>query len=200
MIVFILLISVAILITIMVSNKNNQSSKQPENNRIVKSRADMCDTVLHISSQLASGSFGFGTMGCKDGLVYMGASKNPGKISGSYKKKNEEECIVYEDVDQTVELGRVHIGHSGDIKILFSIYGKVSKKPHLRQKALSSPKGALWYVAEVLDKHSTVIDDETYEPIAQYEGDPVEAAAAFICWANEACTCGNKYTDYFCLD
>lgn len=40
-----------------------------------------------------------------------------------------------------------------------------------------------------------IIDRDTYDWLADFEGDSVEAAAAFVCWAY--ISQGNKYSDFF---
>lgn len=132
-------------------------------------------------------------LGCKDGTVTLLSSRDHSKV-GTYKLISDGDWIVYGD--EQYEIGQIHKS-SRDYHIYQTHYGLTKKHPHMHSIVAHSPHGFDWLSAEALTSTNSIIDRDSYDPIGLYEGNPVEAAAAFICWAKN-CT-GNKYSDFYDL-
>ena len=178
----VLVLVIVIFIAVAVATSTRSDSQVATTSTPSSSQSQQYTTTLRVRNSHA--------VGCKDGMIYLLSSHNSGQAIGSYKQDSDGNWVVYGD--EQYEIGRVH-----NTYIYLTLHGKVMRAPHLHSKAASSPHGLNWCAAEAVDSVKTIIDHDTYDPIGQYDGTPVEASAAFICWANT--NSNNKFSDYFCL-
>ena len=144
-------------------------------------------TVLRMSREL-----GGGELGCRDGVIYYRGSE-----IGRYFHSSFPEGWRVRDAERC-DIGYFTSTSNGTIAISLTLYGLAVKSPLLQAKAAESPRGMSWFAAMIsssLDGY--ILSPETYDTLADYSGDPVEASAAFICWAKESS--GNIYSDYYRL-
>lgn len=141
-------------------------------------------TVLRMSREL-----GGGEAGCRDGVIYY-----RGREIGRYEFDAEHKWWQVYDAEDC-EIGLLSSGRS--ISISLSLWGCVKKYPSLRDKVIASPHGGVWLAADCSVRASIIEDEKTNDTLADYSGDPIEASAAFICWARESS--GNIYSDYYRL-
>ena len=148
-------------------------------------------TTLQIRSPLPSD-----VVGCKDGVVYVGAPGSYlGRAIGLYRQDFSGDWMVYSS--EQYEIGRVHKSPDGDYHIYLTLFEIVSKSPHLRSRVINSRKEWLWCAAEAIPSTEGLIDHDTCESLGFYRGNPIEAGAAFICWAYTSSR--NRFSDYFDL-
>lgn len=133
---------------------------------------------------------------CKDGIVYDSSTPSENRTIGYYQEKANGGWDVFCDSAQKHLIGSFSVSSLGDINIFLTLHGEVTSCPWKHTAAVHSPHGILWCAAECLTSGTNaIIDKDSYEPLGYYQGNPVEAAAAFIAWAYESH--GNKYNDYF---
>ena len=140
-----------------------------------------------------SRELGGGEAGCRDGVIYY-----RGREIGRYFHRNLPEMWIVCDTERG-DIGHITISEStGNIGISLTLYGIAAKSSSLYAKAVKAPRGMSWFAAAIsssLDGY--ILSTETYDTLANYSGDPIEASAAFICWARESS--GNIYSDYYRL-
>lgn len=183
-----LLVIIVLFIGIIAYVSVSYTHSESKSKRTLKETYPQYSTILRILP-----SFHSDILGCKDGNVTLLSSRDHCSI-GTYKYNSDDEWVVYGD--EQYEIGYIRKS-SNDYHIYLSLHGLTMKYPHLHSKAASSPHGFFWLPAEALTSPNSIIDRNPCDPIGHYEGDPVEAAAAFICWANYST--GNKYSDFFDL-
>ena len=154
-----------------------QDYKQPETLKTPE-----YDTILHIQPELTNGGYSARTIYCKDGIIYR---ENGIKI-GTYKKCENGRYEVIGD--QMYEIG--YCWENSDL-IYLSLYGRHMSAPHLY------PRRDNWLAAEKCQSAKSIIDHDTYAPIGLFEGNSLDAAAGFICWAYDGYK--NKYSDFFSI-
>lgn len=146
-------------------------------------------TVLHMSREL-----GGGEAGCRDGVIYY-----RGREIGRYEfDAGHERWRVYDAEDCEIGSFSKGSGGNGDIYVHLSLWGLERKCPSLHDRVCAAPHGPSWTAAETWSGGvQCIADHETNDTLAEYSGDPIEASAAFICWARESS--GNIYSGYYRL-
>lgn len=147
-------------------------------------------TTLRLDSHLLSGSYCSSAVHCKDGTVYTPS----GSIIGYYEQASDGKWYFFAAYsDEKVKIGLL----SSDY-IYFDLYDDVdrlARTPQERTQLLSRAAKTTWFPAEVVDCVKIIEDKDSGKCIGHYEGSPIEAAAAFACWAYKSG--GNKYGAFF---
>lgn len=186
-ILFILLVLLAVFfaVCIHISRKSRPDCPNRPTSSIPNTPKPQYSTTLRVYPTVASGF-----AGCRDGVIYVPSSSNSGEeVIGYYKQENNGDWVV--SCDKLFTIGRVH----REERIYFDLTGMDKIRPDLHSEIVSAPHGPFWCAAEVADVSKMIIDSESYDAVANYDGNAAEAAAAFICWAYHGSR--NKYSDYF---
>lgn len=165
LVVILLVLIMVVVLKPAFSNSAKQPTQTSRNINTQPSKAQQLQYSTVVNMKIRS-QFGPSKLMCKDGVVYV---------------STEEKIGRYE-----MKTGNMWVYHEG--QLIGSISGE--------SNGISLFNKQSWRVAEVLESHiGTIIDNDSYEPIAKYEGDIMEAGAAFVCWAFNSK--GNRYSDYF---
>ena len=191
--IFLALVAVVIIFAWFSEGLSSSSPSQPTSQPQQPPEKAWYTTSLRMSVRSEVGP---STLFCKAGVVYDSATPSENSAIGFYELRNNL-WYVYCDANKEYEIGHFSSSSSsGDIYIWLSLYGKVKYAPYLHQKAVASPHGFTWAAAECcVGGEKVIIDHDSYDLLGRYQGNPVEAAAAFIAWAYESW--GNKYNDYY---
>lgn len=135
---------------------------------------------------------------CKNGYVYYNSS--PNAAIGSFKREENGDYTVYSEGG--VEIGKVN---AESRIIYFSLLGKYEYfKKYFSEnnfdpllEKLKLPPDFFWCAAEFVETSSGgFIREYGGDVIGKFSGNGLEAAAAFICWANDLADY-SKYGDFF---
>ena len=124
-----------------------------------------------------------------DGKIYILYSSKP-ELMGYYNTKNGQILVSYKD---NREIGSVMMDNDGQPNLIYlSNFGWYEHMglSYDRRKQLS------FLAAEIFCGSNIILDNETSEVVAEYNGDPIGAAAAFICVQYECASCGKYYKFY----
>lgn len=172
MAIMIIIVLVLIILVICQAKRNNAKRDIEEE----KEEINPYTTVLRIRPEIIN-HYSHSTIGCRDNCLFIPAHRQYSEaLVGSFQQREDGGWEVFND--EMKEIGR--ISNESD-NIMFSnpvnkAYGCFAE----RIQSCSQPM---------------IIDRDTYDWLADFEGDSVEAAAAFVCWAY--ISQGNKYSDFF---
>ena len=144
------------------------------------------DKTLFYSENLTTARF-------ENGKVYCLAPNNTFHI-GNYRIEGDH---VYVGANDDREIGRVSLNNGSPSLICLSNvgwYNHVGVK-YGGQKPLTMVAGEIYYNPDKFDVQ-IIIDNQSNDVVAEYKGDPIGAAAAFICLLYE-CSNSGRYYDFF---
>lgn len=177
----------------------NSHSKRPKNNSVQNPTNQIYDTPifpentiemkeksLFYSENMTTAKFG-------NGKVYCISPNNNFHI-GNYRIEGDH---VYVGANDDREIGRVTLDNGKPTLIFLSNVGwyKHIGLRYSDKKPLSLLAAEIFYNPDQFDVQ-IIIDNQTNEVIALYKGDPIGAAAAFVCMQYE-CSRYGRYHEFY---
>ena len=130
----------------------------------------------------------FSTAKVVDGTVHCIGYSSP-FVVGSYEQETESTFIVWND-GHTQRIGQIDLANRTIMLTISDSWVHIKKlNPYTPAPKRFTYLAASWY-------GNTICDEETRQPVASFTGDPVAAAAAFVCLTYEVLT-ENKYYNFF---
>lgn len=129
----------------------------------------------------------FASARVENGEVYC-LGLTPFKV-GCYEQDSDNTFIVWND-QHTLKIGRIN----SDNRTIFLMVGDLWCQVKKTRPYAPTPQNLIFDAASWFD--NTIQDADTRQTIAQFTGDPVAAAAAFVCLTYEVLMY-NKYYDFF---
>ncbi len=171
--------------------KKKQTKIQPKQETDLKpvfldNTLEMQDKTLFYSENLTTARF-------KNGKVYCLDPNNTFHI-GNYRIEDDH---VYVGANDDREIGRVLLNNGIPSLIILSNAGwyKHVGVKYGGQKPLTMVVGEIFYNQNKFDVQ-IIIDNQTNDVVALYKGDPIGAAAAFICLLYECSNSGRCFDFY----
>lgn len=123
-----------------------------------------------------------------NGIVYCRGYKDDFKI-GSYEIEANGDITVWDDKHE-LKIGKIYAGNNTIYLTNSDLYCHVkSSRPYAPAPASFVYEAAKWYGNSILDAQNRNV-------VASFQGDPVAAAAAFVCLTYEVLMY-NKYYEFF---
>lgn len=187
-VVIIIIIAVASSGNDIQSGNNNGDRKQERYYKPVfpNNTLEMKDKMLFYSENMTTARF-------ENGKVYCLSPNNTFHI-GNYRIEGDH---IYVGANDDREIGRVSLIDGSPSLIFLSNlgwYNHVGIK-YGGQKSLTMVAGEIFYNPDKFDVQ-IIIDNQTNDVAALYKGDPIGAAAAFICMLYECSNSGKCYDFY----
>lgn len=172
MAIMIIIVLVLIILAICQAKRNNANS----DTKAEKAESIPYTTVLRIRPEILN-HYSHSTIGCRDNCLFIPAHRQYSEaLVGSLQQREDGGWKVFNDEMKLIGL----IANKSDNIMFFNpvnkAFGCFAERIQLRSQPI-------------------IIDTDTYDWLADFEGDSVEAAAAFVCWAY--ISQGNKYSDFF---
>lgn len=171
MIIMVIIVLVLIVLAIHQTKKNSSGKLKEEG-----FDSNPYTVILRIRPELLN-EYSPSVVVCRDKKLFLPADRQHSEtLIGSYRQDEKSGWTVF-DAESNLIGG---ISNESDNIMFFSTARKTCDALAERIQSCAQP---------------IIIDRDTYDWLASYEGDSVEAAAAFLCWA--FVSRGNKYSDFF---
>lgn len=189
----ILLLAVVIFIFVLFSSssdsrsKTNSTTTAETSHDTSKARGN---TLQYLTNNPSEQGLAFAKI--TNNIVYCCASHAGEFKIGSYEANNEGTYDVWND-DHSISIGTVNPTE----KEIYLTPGKVwVKHKSLYPNSRSVPNNFLLKAAHWRWSNDSLFDEETSQVIARFTGDPIAAAAAFICLTYETLMYNKYYQEF----
>lgn len=182
----VLIIIVAIILIISSSSETSDSNTASISSGTNKSSAPHINSLQYLTQNSSEQSFSSARV--ENGIVYCRGYKVDFKI-GSYETEANGDITVWDD-EHNLEIGRIYAGDNSIYLTNSDLYCHVkSFRPYAPAPKSFVYEAAKWY-------GNVILDAENRNVVANFQGDPIAAAAAFVCLTYEVLMY-NKYYEFF---
>ena len=181
-----LIILIAIIAVIIYVVRKNNEEASADSSAIKNTPAPKTNSLQFFSENISDQSLSSARI--ENGIVFCRGYKDDFKI-GSYETEANGDITVWDD-EHNLKIGKIYAGDNTIYLTNSDLYCHIkSFRPFAPAPASFVCEAAKWYGNSILDVQNGNV-------VANFQGDPIAAAAAFVCLTYEVLMY-NKYYEFF---
>lgn len=162
------------------------ASARADSSAIKNTPAPKTNSLQFFSENISDQSFSSARI--ENGIVFCRGYKDDFKV-GSYETEANGDITVWDD-KHNLKIGKIYAGDNTIYLTNSDLYCHVkSFRPYAPAPASFVYEAAKWY-------GNSILDVQNQNVVANFQGDPIAAAAAFVCLTYEVLM-HNKYYEFF---